>query len=295
MTTVHDVIERTRRHLYGGESRDERNRLNGNITSSATGLGLDFTAQGIAPGATLAIELEELYVWDVTAPNVEVSRGEGGSTAAAHTSGTAIFVNPKFSAFSILQAINEELNDLSSPEAGLFAVGTVTLDYVGGTDAYNLTSVADLLGVLSVSFDTGDGSERWGVLRHGEWRLQRNADTAEFASGLALIVNGYVPSGRDLRVAYRKPFAALSSLAQNVETISGLPATAHDILAIGAAIRLTAGSEVARNFLDQGETRRAGEVPPQARANEMRALAQLRRDRISAEKARLYAKYPAVH
>jgi hypothetical protein len=120
--------------------------------------------------------------------------------------------------------------------------------------------------------------------------------TAEFPSGLTLTVNGYAESGRDMRVSYKKPFAAtLASLAQVVETVSGIDASAVDILSLGAAIRLLAGTEVSRNFLDQSDTRRADEVPPQARASQMRALQQLRKDRISAEKARLYAKYPAVH
>lgn len=296
MTTVAAVIERTRRHLYSGETRDERNRLSGSLTSSAVGLGLVGSAGGIAIGSTLAIDLEELYVWNVTGgTNCEVSRGEGGSTAATHDAGATIFVNPKFSAFAVLQAINEELVDLSAPTNGLFDVGTVTLDYVAGTDAYDLTSVADLIDVISVEYDAVDGTERWRTLPRSAWRLRRDMPSADFPSGLSLTVNGYAESGADMRVSYRKPFAAtLSTLAQVVETVSGIDATATDILSLGAAIRLLAGTEVARNFLVQGDTRRADEVPPQARASQMRALQQLRSARISAEKARLYAKYPVV-
>ena len=126
-----------------------------------------------------------------------------------------------------------------------------------------------------------------------EWRLRRDMSTADFASGAALTVNGYVEPG-SMRVTYKAPFASLVTATDNVESVSGLHAQAHDILPLGAAIRLTAGAEIARNFLDQADTRRADEVPGTARLGQMRALLQLRQQRIDAEKARLYAKYPVI-
>lgn len=291
MTTLSDLVERTRRHLYT-ERRDERNRLSGAIDVDDTALTLGFDAGGVAKGATLAIDLEEMHVWDVSGSTVTVARADGGSTAATHADLTTIFVNPKFSAFSIMQALNEELSDLSSPTNGLFDVGTVSLTYSVGTDAYDLTSVTDLIEIIDVTYDANDGSSRWPSIPRSAWQLNRDLPTADFASGLMLTINGYAAAGQSINVVYKKPYTAFTLLTNNVETFAGVHATAHDILPLGAAIRLTAGAEVARNFLDQGDTRRANEVPAQSRGSEMRALAALRRDRISAEKARLYAKYP---
>lgn len=291
MTTLSDLIERTRRHLYSGESRDERNRLTNTMSSSATTLAVDFDLRGIQAGSMLAIELEELYVW--TADNgssVVVERAQGGSTAATYTAGTPVIVNPKFSDWAILGAINEELADLSAPENGLFQVDDLQVPFQAGTDAYDLTGVTDLIRVLDVTFDANDGTSRWHQLQG--WTLKRNLPTSSFASGMALHVTGYAEPGRNINVSYTKGFTALSALAQSVESTAGVPASAVDIIPLGAAVRLLAGTEVARNFLDQGDTRRADEVPPQARASQARQLAALRRERISAERGRLLAKYP---
>lgn len=294
MTLVSDVIERTRRHLHSGETREERNKTSASLTADATSVGLTYEGPGIQRGAVLAVDLEEMYVWSASANAATVSRGENGSTAATHTSGATIFVNPKFSPFAILQAVNEELADLSSPVNGLFKVGTLDFTYSAGTDTYNLAGVTDLIDILDVTYDANDGSSRWPRLRRSDWALTRGMQAASFASGMTLTINGWAVSGRDINIIYKAPFTALSSISQNVETISGLPASAHDILSIGAAIRLTVGNEVSRNFLDQSDTRRADEVPPQARGSAMRALVALRRERIDAEKARLSAKYPVV-
>lgn len=292
MTTTLDLIERTRRHLYSGETRDERDRLSAAITSGATGLGITYGRASVQPGATLGIDLEELYVWDVSGTNVAVSRGEGGSTAAAHDNAAVIHVNPRFSAYSVLQAINDELLALAS--AGLYRIRTVALTYQGGTDAYNLTGVTDVIDVLGVDFDYDDGSGRWSTLPRSMWNLRRDMPTATFASGLSLTVNGVVAYGQAVRVAYKAPYATLATLVDDVETVSGLQASAHDIVPLGAAIRLTVGSEVARNSLDQYDTRRADEVPAGARLGQMRAMAALRAQRIADEAARLYALRPVI-
>ena len=289
MTTLNDVIERTRRHLHSGETRDERDKLDGAVTSVDTNVQLTYGRDGVQSGSVLALGLEELYVWERADSSVVVSRGQNGSTAVAHTDDTIIYIKPKFSAFSILRSVNEELDALSAD--GLYRVLTVPLTYVAGTDAYNLTGVTDLIDILSVEYAVNDGTGRWASLRNNRYRLRRDMATADFASGMALTINGYVENG-PMRITYKAPYLPLSTLADDVETVSGLHSQAHDILTIGAALRLVAVNEVSRNFLDQSETRRAGEVPAGARSGHIRNLASLRMTRLEAEKSRLYAKRP---
>jgi hypothetical protein len=294
MTLASDLIERTKRHLYT-ETRDDRNRLTTTIDTDDTTLAFDFDLNGIQAGAVISIDLEEMFVWSVGSGTAVVQRAQGGSTAAAHTAGATVYVNPKYSAFSVLQALNEDLLDLSSPVNGLYRVATVELDFVAGQDAYNLTGVTDLQDILSVSYDANDGSDRWNVLDRGGWRLARSQPTDVFSTGLSFTVNGYAQPGRPINVAYKTSFtAALTTLADNVLTVTGLPVSMHDIPPLGAAVRLLAGSEVARNFLDQGETRRSDEVPPGARGASVSGLMRLRRDRIAAEAARLYSQWPVA-
>lgn len=292
MTTLAQLVEQTKRHLYSAEIRDARDKLNGAIDADDTDITSTNSDPAIQRGAVLAIDLEELYVEAISGSTVTVARAEGGSTAAAHASGTPIIINPKYSAWAIFQAINDELAGL--PGLGIYRVRTVDLTYAPGTDAYNLTSVTDIDDILDVEFDANDGTGRWATLPRRQWLLRRDLPTSDFASGVALTVNGYVESGQTLRAAYRSGFTALTALANDVEADSGLQASAHDILPLGAAIRLTAGAEVARNFLDQYETRRADEVPPGARSAQARGLTARYLQRIADEKARLYAKRPVM-
>ena len=291
MTTLNDVIERTKRHLHSGETRDERDKLDGAVASADTTLQLVYGRDGAQSGVVLALGLEELYVWEKTDSTVVVSRGQNGSTAEAHSDQAIIYVKPKFSSFSVLKSVNEELDALSAD--GLYKVSTVALTYVPGTDAYNLTGVTDLIDIISVEYKVNDGSSRWASLPVTQYRLRRDMATADFASGMALTINGYVENGA-MRVTYKAPYSPLSALANDVETVSGLHSQAHDILSIGAALRLVAVSEVSRNFLDQSETRRATEVPAGARGALIRNLASLRVTRLEAEKSRLYAKRPVM-
>lgn len=292
MTLTSDLIARTRRHLYSGEVRDERDKLNGAINASVTSLVTTYNRTGLQPGVMLGMGLEELFVWENASGTLTVSRGENGSTAASHADEAIIRIAPKFSDFAIFTAINAELDGLSAE--GLYKVVTATLTYSVGTDAYDLTGVTDLIDIISVNFDANEGTERWRTLDRNEWRLRRDLPTSEFASGLSLTVNGWVSSGQSVVVTYKAPYTSLATTADNVETVSGLHAQAHDIVPLGAAIRLTVGGEVSRNFLSQGDTRRAEEVGAGARAGQMRSLAALRISRIEAEKARLYAQYPVM-
>lgn len=289
--TFADLIERTRRHLYT-ETRDQRNRLTGALTSNATTLAVDFDLNGIQPGAILAIDLEELYVWSVTASNIEVARGHNGSTAATHAAGSMIYVNPKHSTFAISAALNDDIIDLSSPANGLYRVARTAITYDAAIGGYDL-GVTDFIDLIEVAFDINDASRQWPTIPRADWRIKRNMPTATFASGTMLSLNTYAEPGRPLNIVYKAPFVTLSALADDVDD-TGLPSTALDLPPLGAAINLTVGAEVARNFLSQGETRRSQEVPPGARLGEMRGLAAQRATRISAESARLYAQYPVL-
>lgn len=287
MTTLQDLIHQTRRHFYT-ETRDEMDKLAAGIDASQTTLTVQYARQGVKQGAVLSCGLEDILVWE-TGAQITVERGYNGTAAATHATGDLIRVNPKISDAQIRQAINDDIADLSTQ--GLFAETTVTVEYVAGTDTYDLAGVTGFDRILGVTYDANDGTGRWPMV--DGWRLDEAADTALYPSGKALTILGYAESGRDIRVTYAKPFTALSGLSDNVLAVAGIPTTAHDIPPMGAAMRLSDGGEIARNFLTQGDTRRADEVPPQARGVSMRGLEARRRARIGAEADRLYKRWPA--
>jgi hypothetical protein len=289
VTTTSDLIQETRRHLQSG-ARDEMNKLTSDPGTGTT-LAFDFALGGIAAGAVLAVELELIYVWSVTGSQATVQRGYLGSAAVAHGAGTLVYVNPKFSDFSIFRALSEEIQAYSSPAHGLWRMRTVDLTYNSSTAGYDLTSVADLLDVYRLrwkGYTTGD----WPEIR--SWTVARNMATSEFASGQALLLYDDAGPGRTIRVLYKAKYGALSAtLASDVETATGLHGEAHDIPPLGAAARLVAPREVKRAFTEsQPESRAAADVPPGANRGAAQILLGLRNQRLQEESARLHQAYP---
>jgi len=294
MTTALDLIEETRRLLFSGQN-EELNRLAGAVTSNATTITFTYDVGGIQRGTTIAIDLEEIQIWDASGKTASVvQRGVNGTVAAAHSDLATVTVKPKFSNFRILTAINHDLNDLSSPDNGLYQLKTVTLLYNPAVQGYDLTSVAsNLLGIAEVRYETIGPDKSWP--RIDNYVVRRNMSTSDFASGTALILYEGGWPGQDVRVSYKAPFTLLTALTDDVVSAGGLPVTAVDIPPLGAALRLVAPRDVKRGFSEhQGEPRRADEVRVGDGAQSMRGMMMLRQARINSERSRLLAQYPNI-
>jgi hypothetical protein len=289
MTTTAVVIDRTLRQLLSG-TVEARNKLTTTLTSSGTSVVVDYPLEGLRSGQVCEIDSELMYIWatDVPTKTLTVQRGFNNSTAAAHTAGAVITINPRFPRAQILEAVNDELSDLSSPMHGLFQVKTLNIDYNGSDamiDLTNVTSIIDLL-TVSVRYMTDD----YPIAR--KIRLIRDLPTDDFPSGFALRFDQAVFPGR-LRVVYKAAYTAAATEATDINSGCGVQETVTDIVALGAQIRLMSPREVKRNFTEsQGDTRRAEEVSMGAVANSITSLIRLRRDRIQAEAARLARAYP---
>lgn len=289
MTTAATVIDRTLRQLLSG-TVEPRNKLSSTITSSATSVVTTYALEGLRQGQTFEIDSELFYIWEADngTKTLTVERGYAGTTAASHAAGALLKVQPRFPRAQLLEAINDELADLSSPVNGLFAVKTVDIDYNGSDimiDFTGVTSVIDLLSV-SVRYLTDD----YPVAR--KVRLVRDMPTDDFPSGLALRFDQGVFPGR-LRIVYKAPYTAASSESTNLVSTSGVQDSLIDLLVLGCQIRMMAPREIKRNFTEsQGDTRRAEEVGAGAVAGSITNLMRMRRDRIIAESARLKRAYP---
>jgi hypothetical protein len=291
VATGSDLIEKTRRHLFSG-NREEMNKLAADITASATSLATTYPLGGITAGAVLEIGTELIYVWavDTTAVTATIKRAHLGSTAAAHTAGDAIKVNPKFPDFSIFDALNDEILDMSSPQNGLYQIAAISITYNPTYRGYDLTGVTDLLDVYEVRYESIGPERYWPLIDN--WDVSRSMAASEFASGTVLLLSQGADPGMALRVRYKAPFTTLASSSANLTT-TGLATTMYDIPPLGAAARLVAPREVKQGFSEhQGEPRRAQEVPPGTNLRSAQALLGLRDRRISAERARLHQLYP---
>lgn len=292
MTTVADVISECRNDYLLTGAREQRNRLANAYDADDTSFVFTYDLRGIDVGAKLSLGLEDLYVQDVAQASrtAVVSRGEFGSTAATHASGDTVLVNPRYTDAQILRAVDNELRSLSAN--GLFQVTHKDFPYNAAIEGYDLA--AGVLSVIDVHYQAIGPSLDWPTVPRSLWDHQRMDATSEFASGQALMIRDALDPGRTVRVKYKAAFTLLTALAQDVTAISGLPATATDILALGAAIRLTAGGEVRRNQTEaQPDTRLRQDVPAGAKLGANRDLKQQHAQRVAEERSRLALMYPA--
>ena len=248
---------------------------------------------GVVAGATIEVGAELMYVFSVTSGAATVLRGYKGSEATTHALGALVTINPKFPTYQILDALNHELRDLSSPQNGLFQIKTVEVTFNAAQDGYDLTGVTDdILSIYQVTYsDPGSEASEPAIT---EYALRRDRNTSSFPSGYGLILHSDAWPGETVRVLYKTGFGTLAAATTALST-TGLHSEAYDLPVLGAALRLMSSRPIRREFLDeQGSSRMADEVPPGAVSASMRDLRALRLDRMNAEATRLNGQYPAV-
>ena len=291
MSTAGAVITRASRQLFSG-TVEERNKLATTVTSADTSIVLSYDLGGFREGSVIEIDSELMYVWTATSATktLVVERAYDGTTAAAHTAGAVTVVNPRFPRQQMLDALNADLDDLSSTVNGLFRVVAQDISYNGTSRQINLTSASGVIDLLDVRLRYL--ATDFPVIRNV--RLQRNLPTADFASGIAIVFDEAVMAGT-LRVVTKREFTRVTAEANDMQSVAFLPASCEDIVEMGVILRMMNGREIKRNFIEsQGDTRRSEEVPPGSTRDSLTNIQRLRRERITAEAARLKQQYPLV-
>lgn len=289
MSSASTIVDRTLRQVLSG-TVEERNKLSVALNATSTSVVLSYDIGGLRAGIVFQIDSELFYIWeaDSGSKTLTVERGWNGTTAAAHSAGAIVTVDPRFPRAQILEAINAELDDLSSPMNGLFQVKTLDLDYNGTDIILNLSSVQHIIDIISVSVRYT--STDYPQIR--KFKLVRDLPNDDFTAGFGIKFEQPVRAGR-MRIVYKAPFTTIASESQSMQNIAGLPASCEDIVQIGAQIRLVSPREIKRNFTEsQGDTRRSDEVAAGSIASSINNLLRMRRDRITAEAARLAREYP---
>ena len=291
MSTAGALLDRVARQLLSG-TVEERNKLATSVDSSETTFVASYDLAGLRAGTIFEIDSELCYVWEATTgnKNIVVERGYLGTTAASHTAGAIITINPRFPKAQMLDALNQDIDDLSSPVNGLFRVVVQNVTYNGSDRQVNLTSATNVIDLLDVRLRYL--ADDFPVIRRV--RLQRDLPTSDFASGFALTFDESVMAGT-LRVRYKAPFARVTSTSDDIQTTAYVPVSMEDILELGVMQRMLSVREVKRNFIEsQGDTRRSDEVPPGAMRDSFTNIQRLRRERITAEAGKLARQYPLV-
>lgn len=299
MTNAQDWIEGTRFRLMSGH-QEQLNRLASAYTAGSGSMAFDFDITGIRPGTILSVGTSTFYVWEVstTLKTATVQGAWDGTTDQDWPADTVVRVSPRFTDNQILRALNEEINDLSSPANGLFQVGTSELTYDAALVGYDLSLAPNMISPIELRVENPGSFKEWTRIPSHKYRVVKGAPTGAegFESGMALFLYDMWAgaTGDRLHLTYRKGFNQLSN-SFSTKASTGMPASTWDIPPIGAAIALMAGREIKRSFVEsQGDPRRAAEVTPGASTDSVRSLRLLRQQRITAEAQRLDGFYPII-
>ena len=291
MATLQSMIDETRRLLLSG-AYQEVNRLSGAILSTDTTINVHYplgSAQMV--GAIIAIDLELIQVWETSGTTITVcDRGVNGSTAAAHSDGARVEIQPKFSQFDVQQAINADIDDLSG--RGVFSVQTLDITYNPAIQGYDLAGVtaSSVTAIQELRYKQPGPSHYWPKIN--QWALSRDMAGSEFASTVALFLKDPAFPGLPVHVRYRSRLQHLANLTDDAQTVGLLPPFANDLPPLGAIIKLAGVREIKRNFDEaQPDAKLQEDVPPGSMAKAIGPSAAYREMRIQSVLATLAAQY----
>lgn len=245
------------------------------------------------PGTRFSTGLQTFYVWDTTpttrTATVRVVQGPG----TVIPPDALVVVSPRYTGYEMMVAANSTLSAVSAPAGGLFQMKGVEVSYSATRVGYDLSALGSSMNVYEVLAQQPGPYKNWVRLPTWAYRLERTADTTDFASGTSLTLFTTAANNYPLRINYRAPFGTFTALTDTASGI-GLPDSCADVVSLGIAIRLLSGAEVARNDIAvQGNTRRQQEVPAGAQQNSVNGLRLLYQQRLAEEAGRLATAYPA--
>lgn len=221
---------------------------------------------------------ELMRVWEVdeNSKTLVVERGANDTTPAPIAPKDPFRFMPRYTQREIHQALRDELRSLSAQ--GMYRPAHVQVEYDYVDSGYDISHVDDLLSPYAIEYSYG-GVKRFDYefVRHDQF----------------LRVYNHVPDGAEAVLWYRAPFHDLPDDDSDVSS-TGLPVSAHDILPLGAAVRLLQAKEILRLDVEAQQHARRPEDVRELATMQAAAHLRLQRDmRIAEEAMRLRQRWPA--
>lgn len=295
MTTVDALVNRTIRALEARQRGRYAVLQQGSLLGSGT---TTITLANAEPmvdnGSVIQIDYELMLVIGVSGTTLTVVRGFLGTTAATHTDGTLVEIEPRWPRQSVLDALEEEIRSWP-PDVHQIATTDVTFPSGSSTVDFTGTSGVEVYRVLDASV-LADRSTRVRRLRVD---LLTDQATAAFPTGNALRIRDGLVYGTatTVRVRYGAAFDLSSFTAtDDLQSDMGIPSSLNDAARFGAGARLMVERDADRNeTAAQGQSRYAEEVPPQSWARTAAVWRDEANRLVSQERDRLFAQAPWSH
>ena len=227
-------------------------------TSDVT-VDVDDFMPNIGPGNIIQINDEYMLVTDTsgTGPmTLNVKRGWLSSTGGVtHAQNDPVYINPRVLGTQVLDLINESL-DILYPK--LYVTDVEALTFSGSSIGYGLPS--NCTGVLRVDFESDSKAKFWKELI--DWVYRDNADITDFPNGKALMIQGSMVAGANIRVIYRKPFTRISDSGDDLIAVAGMTEYMTNLPFYYSMSRLMSLEEIDRSDITgAAQHQRAQDVP----------------------------------
>jgi hypothetical protein len=290
VATFNDLINQVKSLLYGFTwDQEQYTYITANIGAGDTSFQVNDVTQ-ISRGL-IEIDNELMNVQSISPSTQTVTvfpfgRGFYGSTAATHTSGTALINNAKFPMIRCMNAINDLINEVYPR---LFVIGSTEFSKIAVQYNYPLPTVVDQ--ILEVHYQTIGPSLIWPPMRR--WRYDPVASTGTFATGKSVECLEEVTPGRAIRVTYVSRPTPLVNLTDGYAAVSGLPESSKDAIVYGAVAKLLVAYDAARLQMDSIEaSERAALTQPTSAANTSKYFLGIYENRLDIEARKLRDLYP---
>lgn len=289
MATMRDLVSDVRRRVYGSMTENV-NLIQVSASAGQTSLQLELGVDGIQKGMLLSSGLNVWFVKGVysNTNTVFVIPGYDGSPQQAVSAGDMVYVRPRMTDWFAFNALNDVLRRLSSPENGLYKIGTWTAEVDATYQTYVVpTAAEDMTNILRVRWRVPGTTDVWTDLPDRMWRWVYSADQ----NVIRILRN--IPSGTDVEFTYKAPFTLATSLSTDPVATCGLTESMLDIPALGAAAMLLRTTEARRTQVStQGDSRRPEEVPVTANSSIASQLDREFKNRVQEEMIRLVTRIP---
>lgn len=289
MSTIQDLVNDVRRTVYGSMT-ENINLMQTSASAGQTTLQLELGVDGIQRGMVLSSGLNVWFVKGVYAVDntVFVVPGYDGSPQNAVDAGASVYVRPRMTDWYAFNAINDELRRLSSPENGLYKIGTWVAPVDATYQTYDVPAeAADMVNLLRVRWRWPGTTDIWSELssRHYRWIYSTEQNRVRLLVG--------IPSGTEIEFTYKAPFSQATSLSDDPVADCGLTDSMLDIPVLGAAVALLRTTESRRTQITtQGDSRRPEEVPVSGNSAIAGQLEREYNARIRQEMTRLVTRIP---
>ena len=289
MATIQDLVNDVRRTVYGSMTENV-NLIQTSASAGQTTLQLELGVDGIQRGMLLSSGMNVWFVKGVYSTDnmVFVVPGYDGAPQQAVSAGDTVYIRPRMTDWYAFNVINDELRRLSSPDNGLYKLGTWVEDVDSTYQTYEVPAAAQgMVNLLRVRWRYPSTEDVWIDLDPKYYKWVYSADQNRVRILIA------IPSGTEVEFTYKSPFTLATALTDDPVADCGLSETMLDIPVLGAAARLLRTTEARRNQVStQGDSRRPEEVSMSANSSIAREIQRQYEQRIYQEMARLVTKIP---